>query len=132
MPKKNIKKCLLRVVRESMGISLRDMAKISGISSHNLWRAEVGRPVSEEMANKIAEVLAISPDIVYYNMGRIPPHHIDNFRKDPLFFKDLIDEACSESWRLTKTSKFMDNLIEKKNAVSVDVKKLLSHLKPTE
>jgi hypothetical protein len=132
MARPSRKNHLLRIIRESKGISPETMSRESGISTHNLWRAEVGRVISDKMVDKISAFLNISPDLIYYNMGRIPPDKLEFVKKDPIYFKEVIEDVCSEPWRLTKTEEFMDSLIEKKSTISPDIKKLLSRIKPSE
>lgn len=123
---------LLKVISTSKGLSREFVAKRSGITVSNVWRAEVGRVISEDVAIKIAGALEISPDIMFYNMGRIPPDKREFVIKDPLFFKELMDEVCSEPWKLTKTKEYMEEIKTKMNAVNPEIDKMLSRIKPTE
>ena len=140
MARPSQKEHFLRVIRESNDLSPQRMSKECGVSKFNIWRAEVGKSVSDEAVSKIAERLGISPDIIYYNMGKIPPDKNEYFTNDPLFFKELIDEACEQPWRLTKTKDYMEELkntqIEVRNRQNMsahpEVKKILSRIKPTE
>jgi transcriptional regulator with XRE-family HTH domain len=129
---------LLRFIRIAKGISKEKIAVTIESPVHNIWRAEVGRVVSERIALGIAKVLGIDPDIMFYNMGLFPPDKIDFVKKDPLFFKDLIDEACAEPWRLTKSKEYMENLkstlqsIQKNEEPNInpEIKKILNQISP--
>jgi len=87
---------------------------------------------------KIAKVLGIDPEIMFYNMGRFPPDKREFIIKDPLRFKELVDEECKEPWRLTKTKEYMEELknkmkdIEEKSKTNPEITKMLSKLKPNE
>ncbi len=120
---------LLRVISTSKGLSRETVAKRSGITAANMWRAEVGRVISEDVAIKIADTLEVSPDIMFYNMGRFPPDKREFIIKDPLFFKSLIDEVCAEPWKLTKTKEYMETIKAKMKVVNPDIDKLLSQIK---
>lgn len=121
---------LLRVIRNSRGLSKQEVSKKAGVPVHNIWRAEVGEILSEKMAIKVAEVLGVSPDIMFYNMGRIPPDKRDLFMKDPLFFKELIDEINAEPWKLTRTKQYMEEIKAKMR--NPEIEKMLSRIKPSE
>ncbi len=123
---------LLRIVSASKGINRKKLSEISGINEANLWRAEVGKVISRAVVLKLAEALDIEPDILYYNMGRLPPDIMEFVVKDPLFFKELLEEACAEPWRLTKTQEYINSLKEKQKAVNPAIGKLLNKIRPTE
>jgi transcriptional regulator with XRE-family HTH domain len=132
MARPSKKDYLLRVIRESKGISKERIADKLGLPANNVWRAEVGKILSESIALKIACELGVDPDIMFYNMGRIPPDKREFIMKDPLFFKELIDEICSEPWKLTKTKEYMDSIKEKMKVVNPDINKILAKIKPSE
>lgn len=121
----------LRLISASKGMSREKVAQKAGITPSNMWRAETGNVISEEVVVKIAEALEISLDLMYYNMGRMPPDKAELLRKDPLFFKELMDEACQEPWKLTKTKEYMDSIKQKMNAQNPEINKMLSKIKPT-
>lgn len=129
---------LLRMVRTSKGLSGEDISSKIGVPINNIWRAEVGRVVSEKIVLKIAKALGVDSEIMFYNMGRFPPDKREFIIKDPLFFKQLVDEACKEPWRLTKTKEYMDDLknkmkdIEERNKSNPEISKILSKLTPSE
>lgn len=129
---------LLRLIRISKGLSGEDISSKIGVPINNVWRSEVGRVVSEKIVLKIAKVLGIDPEIMFYNMGRFPPDKREFIIKDPLGFKELIDDACKEPWRLTKTKEYMEELkgkmkdIEEKSKANPEITKMLSKLKPNE
>lgn len=132
MARPSKKDYLLRVIRESKGISKERIADKLGLPANNVWRAEVGKILSESIALKIASELGVDPDIMFYNMGRIPPDKREFIMKDPLFFKELIDEICSEPWKLTKTKKYMDSIKEKMKVINPDIDKMLARIKRSE
>lgn len=138
MARPSKKDYLLRIVRESKGLSKEKVAVMIDAPMHNIWRAEVGRVISEKIVLKIAKVLGIDSEIMFYNMGRFPPEKRELIIKDPLFFKELIDDACKEPWKLTKTKEYMEEIkskmkdIEEKSKVNPDIIKMLSKLKPSE
>lgn len=134
---------LLKIISASKGMSREMLADAAKVSLHNIWRAEVGQGLSEDAAVKIADCLEISSDIMYYNMGKFPPDKIEFVKKDPLFFKEVMDEICAEPWKLTKTTKYMETIKDKvkeiktqenkkKQPVNPEINKILSQLKPTE
>lgn len=138
MARPSKKEYLLRVIRTSKGLSRETVAERSDTSFHNVWRAEVGGVLSEKVALKISESLGLSPDIMFYNMGRFPPDKQELVRKDPLFFKELMDEVCAEPWKLTKTKEYMEAIklkmddIKTKEKVNPEIEKMLSRIKPTQ
>lgn len=138
MARPSKKDYLLRIIREAKGLSPEQIAVTIGAPMHNVWRSEVGRVVSEKIVLKIAKALGIDPEIMFYNMGRFPPDKREFIIKDPLFFKELVDNACKEPWRLTKTKGYMEELkgkmkdIEDKSRSSPEITKMLSKLKPVE
>ncbi len=138
MSRPSKKDYLLRTIREVKGLSKEKIAVAMDSPMHNVWRAEVGKIVSEKVAFKIAKALEIDAEIMFYNMGRIPPDKREFIIKDPLFFKELIDEACKEPWKLTKTKEYMEDLKNKmketkeKNKSNPEIAKMLSKIKPTE
>ena len=138
MARPSKKDYLLRILRETKGFSKEKIAVTIDAPMHNVWRAEVGRIISEKILFKIANVLEIDPEIMFYNMGRFPPEKREFIIKDPLFFKELIDEACKEPWRLTKTKEYMEELkskekdIKEKSKTNPKLKKLLSQVQPSE
>lgn len=123
---------LLRVISASKGITRQILAEKSGSSLGNILRAEAGRLLSDSFAMKVAEALEISPDIMFYNMGAFPPDKREFVRKDPLFFKELMDEVCAEPWKLTKTKEYMEALTAKMNVLNPEIDKMLAQIKPTE
>lgn len=122
---------ILQLICESMNLRREMVAKKVGVTAANIWRAERGKIVSEEVAYKIAEALNISSDIVFYNMGRIPPDKMECVMEDPLFFKELMDDVCADSKRPNKTQKYMVALKENVKDMPPSTKKLLSKIKPT-
>lgn len=138
MARPSKKDYLLRIVREAKGLSKEQVAVTIDAPMHNVWRSEVGKVISEKIVVKIAKVLEIDAEIMFYNMGRFPPDKREFIIKDPLFFKDLIDDACKEPWKLTKTKQYMEEVkskmenIGEKSKSTPEIKKILSVLKPTE
>lgn len=138
MSRPSKKDYLLRILRETKGLSKEKIAVVIDAPMHNVWRAEVGRIISEKILFKIAKVLEIDPEIMFYNMGRFPPEKREFIIKDPLFFKELIEEACKEPWRLTKTKEYIEELknkaqdIEEKSKTNPELRKLLSQIQPPE
>lgn len=138
MARPSKKDFLLRIIRESQGLSKEKVAVMIDAPMHNIWRSEVGRVVSEKIVLKIAKVLGIDSEIMFYNMGRFPPDKREFIIKDPLGFKKLIDDACKEPWRLTKTKEYMEELkgkmkdIQEKSKANPEITKMLSKLKPNE
>lgn len=135
MARPSRKDYLLRIIREAKDLSKEKIAVMIDSPMHNVWRSEVGKIVSEKIVLKIAKVLDIDPDIMFYNMGRFPPEKREFIIKDPLFFKELIDDACKEPWRLTKTKEYMEELknkikhIEDKTKSNPELTKILAKLK---
>jgi transcriptional regulator with XRE-family HTH domain len=123
---------LIRLISASKGITRQSLSEKSGSSLGNIWRAEAGRLLSDNVAIKIAEVIGISPDIMFYNMGAFPPDKREFVMKDPLFFKELIDKACAEPWKLTKTKQYMEDIKAQMNVLNPEIEKMLSRIKPTE
>ena len=136
MARPSKKDYLLRFIRISKGLSKEKISVMIEAPMHNIWRAEVGRVVSDKIAFGISKVLGIDPDIMFYNMGRFPPDKVDFIKKDPIFFKELIDDACAEPWRLTTTEQYMDELkkvtddLKAKDEKRIDpqIKKILSRI----
>ena len=104
---------LLRVISTSKGLTGEFVSSKIGVPINNLWRAEVGKIVSENIVLKIAKALRVDSDIMFYNMGRFPPDKREFVIKDPLFFKDLVNNACKEPWKLTKTKEYMETIKSK-------------------
>ena len=134
MARPSKKDYLLRVIRIYKGLSKEMVAVMIGIPMHNIWRAEVGKVLSQKVALKVAKVLDIDPEIMFYNMGRFPPDKMEFVMKDPLFFKDLIDKVCAEPWKLTKTKEYMESIKEKMKVkiANPEIDKMLDRIKPTE
>jgi transcriptional regulator with XRE-family HTH domain len=138
MARPSKKDYLLRIVREAKGLSKEQVAVIIEAPMHNVWRSEVGRIISEKIVVKIAKALGIDAEIMFYNMGRFPPGKREFIIKDPLFFKELIEEVCKEPWKLTKTKEYMEKLknkmkdTEEKSKSNPEIKKILSQIKPSE
>lgn len=120
---------ILTVIRVSKGLNRPEVASKADITSSNLWRAETGQIVSDIVAFKIANALEISPDILFYNMGSIPPEKREFVMKDPLFFKGAMDELCADPSKLTKTKEYMEKIKATMKLISPNVSKLLSKVK---
>lgn len=127
-PKKH-NDCLIRTIRVAMGMTTEELAKLAGLEYSTVHRAEVGRVIRPEAINKIASVMEISPDIISYSTGQIPNAILDLIRKDPLFFKELVDQAYSDPSRLTKTKEYMDKLKSKMKVMNPDVGRILAKIK---
>jgi len=124
--------CLIRMIRVAMGMTTEELAQLSGIEYSTVHRAEIGRVIRPEAIKKIASIMKISPDIVCYSTGQIPDETIDLIKKDPLFFKELVDGAYADPSRLTKTKEYMEDLKTKMKVINPEIDKMLSRIKPTE
>jgi hypothetical protein len=140
MARQSKKDYLVRIVREIKGLSKEKVSVAIDSPMHNVWRAEVGRIISEKIVIKIAAVLGIDSEIMFYNMGRFPPNKREFIMKDPIFFKELIEEACKEPWKLTTTQEYMERLKSKimeekdkeEKKTNSEINKILSRLMPSE
>lgn len=139
MVKKNMQSNnLLRSLREARGKSTEKVAKVTGVNRQIVYRAEQQEIITNESAEKIAKFLGISAEIMFYNMGKFPPEKLEFIKKDPIFFKELIDDACKEPWKLTTTKEYVAHLknkikdIEEESKISPEISKILEKLKPCE
>lgn len=123
------KDTLLRCIRQARGITSVMFAVISGVERQIVYRAEKQEIITNESAEKIAEALGINPEIMFYHMGKLPPGKIEQIKKDPLFFMDLIENACADPSKLTKTKEYIESLNAKMKDIRPDVSKLLSKVK---
>jgi len=121
--------CLVRTIRKAMGLTTEELARLTGLKYSTVHRAEIGRPVRPEAVNKLADILKIPADIISYSTGEITKEKIDLIKKDPLYFKELMDQAFSEPSKLTKTEEYLEKIKSKMKAISPDVSKLLSKVK---
>lgn len=136
--------CLIKAIREAMGITTDEFAELAGLRYDTVYRAENGKVIRKDAIEKIANALNISEDIVSYSTGQFPAEKLDLMKKDPLFFKVVIDSICAEPEKLTKTQDYMESIKIKIKSVDYvetikakiknvnnDVNKLLSKIKPS-
>lgn len=129
---------LIRSIRKAMGLSRDRIAEITGLGISTIHRAEKGGVISAEVAYKIANAMNISPDIVLYCCGQIPAEIMDAIKKDPLSFKEMVDEWNHEPWKHTRTKEYMTSLNNKiqelmsKEKVNPEINKILSKISPTD
>lgn len=125
---------LIRTIRMAMGLKSNDLAKLCQLEYFTIHRAETGLTIRPDKVYKIAKALNISPDIIFYSIGQIPEDKIELMKKDPLSFKEKIDELCEKPWRLTATTDYINNIKEKMNQAkkSPEINKILSRLMPSE
>lgn len=121
---------LIRTIRTAMSLTAQQLAELAGTDYYAIQRIEANRNIGPERVYKIAKALNISPDIIFYNMGQLPEDKIEFIKKDPIFFKELIDEACAEPWRLTKTKDYIQDIKDKmeQTRINPEIKKILSRL----
>lgn len=141
MKKKKYNDTLLRCLRQANGKTSDMLAETSGVNRQIVYRAEQQEAITTDSANKIAHALGINSDIMFYHMGKLPPDKIEFVKKDPLFFMQLIEGACSEPWKLVTTKEFMEEIKAKINEVKTkeqeqervnpEIDKMLSRIKPT-
>jgi len=129
MVRKKPKDTLLRCIRQARGITSDMFADISGVKRQIVYRAEKQEIITNESAEKIAEALGINPEIMFYHMGKLPPGKIELIKKDPLFFMDLIETACADPSKLTKTKEYINNINSKMKDIGPHLSKLLSKVK---
>lgn len=116
------------------------LAETSGVNRQIVYRAEQQEAIATDSAKKIAHALGINPDIMFYHMGKFPPDKIEFVKKDPLFFMQLIEDACSEPWKLVATKKYMEEIknkidevkIKEREVINPDIDKMLARIKPSE
>lgn len=125
---------LLRAIRMTMGLSVTKLANLADIEYFTVYRAESGLLIRPDRLYKLAKALNISPDIIFYSMGEMPADKIEFMKKDPIGFKEKIDEACSEPWKLTKTKDYIEFIKKKLEQTKYDpeIAKMLSQIKPSE
>lgn len=118
---------LIKNIRMALGLSVTKLANLADVEYFDVYRAETCHIIRPDKAYKIANALNISPDIIFYCIGQMPKDKVDLMKKDPLSFKEKIDELCEEPWRLTKTKDYIQTL--QKSKVNPEIKKILSRLK---
>jgi len=125
---------LIRIIRNAMGLTARELAKLANTDYYAVQRIESNRTIGAERVYKLAKALKISSDIIFYSMGQIPEDKVDFVKKDPLRFKEIIDEACAEPWRLTKTTDYMKDIKNKmeQSKINPEITKILAKLNPSE
>lgn len=125
---------LIRIIRNAMGLTARELAKLANTDYYAVQRIESNRTIGAERVYKLAKALDISADIIFYSMGQIPEDKVDLVKKDPLRFKEIIDKECKEPWRLTKTTDYMKDIQNKmeQSKINPEITKVLSKLKPSE
>lgn len=125
---------LIRTIRKAMGLSLDKLSKLANVEYYTAYRVDIGLSINAEKARKIANALNISPDVLFYSMGQLPEDKIELMKKDPISFKEKIDELSDQPWRLTKTDDYIQTIKDKvhQTKVSPEISKMLSQLKPTE
>jgi transcriptional regulator with XRE-family HTH domain len=139
-PPRVAKDHLIRTIRLSMGLEAEELAELAGIKPYFVYRIEAGITHNSEVIEKIAKALNISSDIIFYSLGKIPKDKIELIKKDPLKFKEKVDEIFSEPWKLTATKDYIENIKNKvielekreKAKINPEISKILSKLKPTE
>lgn len=125
---------LVRTIRNAMGLSVKELADLANADYYTIQRIELNRTIGPERVYKLSKALNIHSDIIFYSMGQFPEDKIDFARKDPLKFKEAIDELCAEPWRLTTTEDYIKNIEDKINKpqINPEIAKMLSKLKPSE
>ena len=125
---------LIRTIRMAMGLTAKELADLANVNYYVAQRIETGKIIETDRLYNIAKALDISPDILFYSMGQIPDDKIEFVKKDPLRFKELIDEACAEPWRLTKTTDYIKEVKDKMEQAKTnpEINKVLSKLKATD
>jgi len=137
---------LLRSIRVAMGLTVTKLANMADVEYFTVYRAETGSVIRPDRAYKLAKALNISPDIVFYCIGMLPEETSTLIQKDPLGFKEMIDEFSETPWRLKKTQEYMDSLKKEKESIKEGIEsikekldisnpainKLLSRIKPAE
>ena len=129
-PPKKENDCLLRAVRTAMDLSVTKLASLSDVEYFSVYRAETGLTIRTDKVYKIAKALNISPDLIFYSIGQIPEDKTELIKKDPIFFKELIDGLAKEPEKLNKTSDYIKEIKEKieKSKKSPEITKMISDL----
>lgn len=131
MSSKKNNSCLVRTIRQAMGMTSEELTHLTGLKYATVHRAEIGRAIRPEASSKIADVLKIDADIVSYSTGVITKETIDLIKKDPLLFKELVNEYFSDPSKLTKTEKYIEEIKSKMKQIRPDLNKMLSKVKPS-
>lgn len=130
MKKRTPSESILRSIREATTKTSDRLAEIAEVNRQIVYRAEQQKTISDDSAEKVAKALGICSDIVFYNMGRIPPDKVAFIKKDPLFFKELIEKACADPDKLIKTKEYIYQFKQQVESITPTANKLLSQLKP--
>jgi len=125
---------LVRTIRMAMGLTGQELAKLGSIDYGAVQRIESSRNIGAERVYKLAKALDIHPDLIFYSMGQIPKDKVNLVIKDPLRFKEIMDEEFAQPWKLTQTINYIQEVRNKidQPKTNPEVAKMLSKLKPTE
>lgn len=129
MARPSKKNYLLKVIRESKGISPDILAEHANTTTFNLWRLETGQNVANDIAYKVAEKLGISSDVVFYSLGRFPPDKEYLIKDDPLLVKEVMDKFFNNKEKHHITKDYINSLLKIKSEIPKGVIKILSRIK---